>query len=81
MKTRKLLSKLTEFISAERRAQVQHIKSIKGVLKELKSKERKFQEKLEHEKDPEQREEIESKLRVIHAQRKKGIAILRELQE
>jgi hypothetical protein len=81
MKTRKLLSKLTEFISADHRAQIKHINSVKDVLEELKNKERKLKEKLKDEKNPEKREEIESKLRVIHAQRKKGITILKEFKQ
>lgn len=81
MKTKKLLIKLTQFISADRRTQIRDIKSIKNVLKELKNKENKLKGKLEEEKDQIKHSEIETKLRVIYAQRKKGVALLKELQE
>lgn len=81
MKTKKLLSKLARFISADRRAQTKNIASIKIVLKELKKKEQQLKEKLETEKDQIERDQIERKLRVIYAQRKKGVALLKELQE
>jgi hypothetical protein len=81
VKTKKLLEKLTKFISADHRAQMQDIKSIKNVLKELKNKENKFKEKLKEEKDQIKHDEIKIKLNVIYAQRKKGVALLKELHE
>lgn len=81
MKTRKLLKILTQFISADRRAQMKNIKSIQHVLKELKKKENRFKDKLAKEKNQKEYEEIETKLRVIYAQRKKGVTLLKELQD
>jgi len=81
MKTRKLLNILTQFISADRRAQMKNIKSIQRVLKELKKKENHYKDKLVKEKNQKEYEEIEKKLRVIYAQRKKGVTLLKELQD
>jgi len=80
MKTKKMLSKLADFLDADRRTQLAERKSMKELLKKLKKKERDLKEKLEQEKDPEKRGEIEAKLRVIYAQRTKGVAILKELR-
>jgi len=80
MKTKKLLSKMADFLSSDRRAQQEHVGSIKAVLKKLKKKERDLRDKLEGERDPEKRAEIDAKLRVIYAQRTKGVAILKGLR-
>jgi hypothetical protein len=79
MKTKKLLSRLTEFFNSDRRAQLSKLDTIKEVLKNLKKKEHKLKEELENETDPVVREKLETKLNVCHTQRKKGLAILKEL--
>ena len=80
MKTKKLISKLADFLNADRRAQLDHAKSIKEVLTKLKKKERDLKKKLQAEDDPEKRAEIDAKLRVIYAQRGKGVSILKDLR-
>jgi hypothetical protein len=80
MKTKKLLARLRDLLDAEASEQRREIASIREVLKALKEKERKLQGKLEKRPDREDREEIEGKLQVIYAQRKKGVERVRELK-
>jgi hypothetical protein len=80
MKTKKLLSKLADLLNADRRAQIENVRCIKEILKKLKKKERDLKEKLDEEDDPDKRAEIDAKLRVIYAQRTKGVGILQELR-
>ncbi len=80
MKTKKLLSRLADFLDADRRAQIENKRCIKEILNKLKKKERALKDKLEDEDDPAKRAEIDAKLRVIYAQRTKGVGILKELR-
>lgn len=79
MKTRKLLSRLRDFLDADRTQQEREMDSIRQVLRELREKQRKFQAKLEENPERDDREEIEGKLRAIRAQRQKGVERLRVL--
>jgi hypothetical protein len=79
MKTKRLLEKLTEFLDADRRAQMAQVDSIEEVLDKLEKKEEKLRSKLETEPDPEERERLEMKLAVCQAQCKKGVQIIDEL--
>lgn len=80
MKTKKLLARLSGFLDADRSAQAREIDSIRKVLKQLKEKERKLQRKLEEKPDREDRDEIAAKLRIIYAQRRKGVERVRALR-
>lgn len=79
MKTRKLLSRLRDFLNADRAQQEREMDSIRQVLRELREKQRKFQAKLDENPERDDREEIEGKLRAIRAQRQKGVERLRVL--
>ncbi len=79
MKTKHLLEKLTEFLDADRRAQMAQVDSIEEVLEKLEKKEEKLRSKLETEPDPDKRERLEMKLAVCQAQCKKGVQIIEEL--
>ncbi|ABI58040.1 hypothetical protein ACN2MM_14295 [Alkalilimnicola ehrlichii MLHE-1] len=79
MKTKKLLSRLRDFLNAERSEQEKEMDSIRLVLRELREKQRKFQAKLDENPNRDDREEIEGKLRAIRAQRQKGVERLRVL--
>lgn len=79
MKTKYLLDKLTEFLDADRRAQMAQVDSIEEVLEKLEKKEEKLRSKLETEHDPDKRERLEMKLAVCQAQCKKGVQIIQEL--
>ena len=81
MKIQKMLDKLKDILSAERRAQLEEYDSLKKVLKALRAEKRKLAQKLESESDEVAREEIASRLRVVSKQRKKGLKVLQELKE
>ncbi len=80
MKTEKMLDKLKDILSAKRHAQLEEYSSLKKVLKSLRNEKRKFAERLESEENEETRGEIESRLKVISKQRKKGLKVLKELK-
>ena len=81
MKIQKMLDKLKDILSAERRAQLEEYDSLKKVLKALRAEKRKLAQKLESESDEVAREEIASRLRVVSKQRKTGLKVLKELKE
>ena len=80
MKTKSLLAKLSALLDKDRREQLEQIKSIKEVLKKLKKKERKLKERWRDETDDKEREEIETKLKIIYKQRQKGVQLLQDLR-
>lgn len=81
MKAKKLLERVKQFLDSDRQTQLDKIKSIRKVLKELKQKERDLREDLDKEKDPSAIENLQLKLDVIYAQRKKGLDRVQELKE
>jgi len=81
MKTPKLIKKAKEYLDADKSKQRKEQKCIKELLKKLKKKEHHLKDKLEKENDPEKRQQMSKDLHVIFAQRKKGVAILKELKK
>ena len=79
MKLKRLLRKVEEFLSAEERKRQAEKAEMRKVLDKLKKKERKLEAEAAEEKDDEQRAALEGKLKVVHAQRRKGIAALKAL--
>ena len=80
MKTRLLLEKLGHFLGQDKVSQRQEMKSIREVLKKLKNKEKHLREELDKDLDHDERHEIQTKLRVVHAQRLKGLDRVKELR-
>ena len=80
MKMRKILQKVQDFLDADSRSQQQQKDSISEVLEKLKGKEKKLQGELEHSVDTEEKDKLERKIAVCHAQRKKGLAILKQMR-
>lgn len=80
MKMRKILEKVQDFLDADSRSQQQQKDSISEVLEKLKEKEKKLQNELEHSVDRQEKDKLERKIAVCHAQRKKGLAILKEMR-
>ena len=80
MKMRKILQKVQDFLDADSRSQQQQKDSISEVLEKLKEKEKKLQDELEHAVDAQEKDKLERKITVCHAQRKKGLAILKQLR-
>jgi DNA repair exonuclease SbcCD ATPase subunit len=83
MKLKKLMESLNEFLDADRKTQLKEINSIRKVLKELKKKERKLKEELKKlsAKQEDEKDELQIKLDVIYAQRKKGLERVKELKK
>lgn len=81
MKIKKLMERLTRFLDADTKTQTDEIRSIRKVLKALKEKERKLREKLERGVEAEAAEELQIKLDVIYAQRRKGLERVQALRE
>ena len=80
MKTKKILSRLKTLINADRRAQVKQADAIKQLLAELRKKERRLCEKLANCEDRKERKKLQIKQAVCHAQREKGVAILKDIR-
>ncbi|WP_114416822.1 hypothetical protein [Marinospirillum perlucidum] len=83
MKLKKLLEQVGDFLDADSKTQAKEIKSIRKVLKELKKKEHKLKAELKGlpKAEEEARDELQIKLDVIYAQRKKGLDRVRELKQ
>lgn len=81
MKLKKLVRKLSGYLDADRREQLEQYDSIKKVLKKLKKKNDKLREAIETTDDEAEREALQKKLDVIAAQRQKGLQLLRQLKE
>ncbi len=79
MKKTSLLDKLSRFFDKKRRRQEAKFKQLKELLKNLKKQEVKLREKMEKAKDSTRKEHYERQIQVLHEQRKKGIALRREL--
>jgi len=81
MKTIKLLDKLKDILSDERQAQLARYSSLKQVLKSLREKKSRLKIQLEQAETEEERQDISSRLKIISAQRKKGLKVLKELKK
>jgi len=81
MNVKKMLDKLRDILSEERQAQIARYSSLKKVLKSLRNEKVRLEHELHHIKNPEARQEIDSQLKIISAQRKKGLKILKELKK
>ncbi len=81
MGRKKLLKKLGEFFSLDQRARQRRRDELKDILARLKKKESELRERLETETDEERRKRLQSKIKIVHQQRKKGVGMLKELHE
>lgn len=83
MKVKKLLERLSQFLDADSKTQQEEIKSIRKVLKILKTKEHSLRAKLANklQQDPDEAEALQLKLDVIYAQRKKGVERVQAIKQ
>ncbi len=81
MKTKSLVRKIKALLSAKKRKQLAEYESLLKVLRKLKKKQATLSAKLKGEEDKEKRREIQRKLKVVEAQRKKGLELKRELEK
>jgi hypothetical protein len=81
MRIKKLLDKLKDILSAERNAQLEKYSSLKKVLKALRVEKTRLKKELAESSDENERQELATRLKVISAQRKKGLTVLKELKK
>ncbi|HEY8036499.1 MAG TPA: hypothetical protein VIF37_13045 [Methylobacter sp.] len=81
MKIEKLLHKLNAFFDTDKYKKRQHIEDLKKILLKLKKKERKITHALQQTDDESLREHYQTELKIIRAQRIKGIEVLQQLKE
>ena len=81
MKVKRLLDKLKDILSAERQAQLTKYASLKKVLKALRVEKARLKDELAAASDENERQEINTRLKVISVQRKKGLKVLKELKK
>jgi len=80
MKLQKLLKTLNKYLNAEGQQKREKDEGLSEVLKKLKKKELKLQERIEAEKDEDERRILEQEMLIVHGQREKGIALLSEIR-
>ena len=80
MKTKKLIDRVRAMFDEDLRNNHQVQESLNEVLEKLRLKEKKMLAELEHEHNPGRREALQLKIDLVHSQRKKGIAMLRQAQ-
>lgn len=76
-----LIKNVQNFMSSEYQEQKQHAISMRDALKKMKKLEKKLQAELDDENDPELAARLQQKLAITHLQRKKGVAILKEVHQ
>lgn len=81
MQTKTLTSLLANLLSSSSSATKKELKELRSLLSELKQKQIKFKQQLIFATDPIEKEELELKLDVINAQRRKGIEKLLSLRQ
>lgn len=80
MKTKKLIDRIRAIFDVDLRNNRQMQESLNEVLEKLRLKEKNMLAELEHELNADRRESLQLKIDLIHSQRKKGIAMLRQAQ-
>ncbi len=80
MKTKKLLRKIAKHLNADRRAQLAKVESLKKVLRNLAAKEKALKRKLAEEENADRRSVLDRKIKVIRAQREKGVELHKALK-
>ncbi|AHF02378.1 hypothetical protein THIAE_09310 [Thiomicrospira aerophila AL3] len=81
MKLKKMLNKLVDYFDQEKQQQRNEIKDLRKLLKQLKAKQKDLQDKLKQPLKQEQRDNLQTKLDVVLAQRAKGKALLLAIRE
>ena len=80
MKIKKLVKKAEEFLDSDKRKRKEKIACLKHVLKKLRKREHKLKDKLAEEKGEKARHKYHKEAELAHAQRQKGLKLLKELK-
>lgn len=81
MKLKKLIRKTEDFLSSDKRKRKEKKKYLKHVLNKLRVYEEELLTLLKTETDPETIDKLKRKVALTHQQRKKGVKLLKELQQ
>jgi len=81
MNMKKLFAKAENFLNSDKRKRKEKKKCLKHVLKKLRKQEEKFNARLQDETDQAVIDKLNKKIALVHAQRKKGLALMKELRE
>lgn len=80
MGRKKLLKKLAEFFDSDMRERGQRDDELADLLNRLKTKETEMKNRLDSISDPEEVKDLKKKIDIVHAQRKKGISMLKNVR-
>ncbi len=81
MNIKKLFAKADTFLNSDKRKRKEKKKCLKHVLKKLRKQEENFNARLQNETDKVVTDKLNRKIALVHAQRKKGLALMKELME
>ncbi len=81
MKLKKLLKKVEVFLDSDARSRKEKKSYVKRVLKKLRKYEHEIGLQLQDETDEEIKEQLQKRIALSHAQRKKGVKLLHELKK
>ncbi len=80
MTTKKMLKQLSTLFDMKKRELCKRSSELKKLLKQLRSKERGLIAKLKDEKSDKKQEKLKKQIRVVHAQRLKGIKNIKKIK-
>jgi hypothetical protein len=80
MGTEKLIERMRGLLNLDRKQLKKKRDKVRSLLKKLKKKQRDLEEKLKQEKDEAKQRHLQQNLKVIYAQRKKGIKLCKSLK-
>ena len=80
MGTEKLIEKMQGLLKLDREHLKKKRDKVRSLLHKLKKKQKDLEEKLKKEKDEEKKRRMQQNLKVIYAQRKKGIKLCKSLR-
>lgn len=79
MTTNKLIDKLRDYLDLDRQKQKKKRDKLRELLKKLKKRQRLLEGKLEKSSGAKTRKRLRNDLKVLHAQRKKGVKLCRSI--
>lgn len=81
MKVKKLLAKAESMLNSKKRQRKEKKKYLKNVLKKLRMYEEELNDRLQKETDEKPIDKLNRKISLVHAQRKKGLALMQQLTD
>ena len=78
---KKLFAKAEAFLNSDKRKRKEKKKCLKHVLKKLRKQEEKFNAQLQNETAQKVIDKLNRKIALVHAQRKKGLALMKQLMD